>query len=86
MTYGDMRALTRPWRGPFRVHTTDGVSYDVRFSEQFVLTTAHLHIGLLKDPEGDTLEHAVYIDLGHITRLEPLTQASKPKGDGQAAE
>jgi hypothetical protein len=86
MLYADMLALTRPFKGPFRIVTTNGETYDVRHREGFLLTISHIVVGLLKDPDGDTYERSTYIDLAHIVRVEPLTVPTPPKqGNGQAS-
>ena len=56
----------------FRLHVSDGQSYDVRFPEMVLVTEGLIHIGQEpmdgKVPCGLT----VYCDPEHITRMEPL--------------
>lgn len=85
MTFGDMLALTRPFKGPFRVVTSNGESYDVRHREGFILTPGYIFIGLLPSPAGEFFERTTYIDLAHIVRVEPLPQPAPAKGDGQTS-
>jgi len=85
MTFADMLALTRPFKGPFRVVTSNGESYDVRHREGFILTTDYLFIGLLPSPSGEFFVRTTHIDLVHIVRVEPLPQPAPAKGDGQTS-
>jgi hypothetical protein len=76
----------RPFE-PFRIHTTEGVSYDVRHPEWVMVSPSRVMIFV--PMTGETLpifERYDSIALIHITRLEPLP-ASVPSGpgDGQAS-
>ncbi len=68
---------------PFRVHVSDGVSYDVRERWQVLPMARSIIIGF---PSQSLPAHVagdyVNIALVHITRLEPLPQT---QGNGQAA-
>jgi len=72
MTYGDVRALLRPYRGPFRVVLSNGESFNVWHREGFILTTGHIMIGLPRSPGSDEYEHSIYIDLAQVVRLAAL--------------
>ena len=85
MTFADLLALTRPFKGPFRVVTSNGESYDVRHREGFILTPGYIFIGLLPSPSGEFFERTTYIDLAQIVRVEPLPQPAPAKGDGQTS-
>lgn len=82
MTYGDMLAATRPWKGPFRVVTSNNETFDVWQREGFILTTGHIDIGLLKSGT-DEYERTTWVDLGQIDRIEPLSQPVPVKDNGQ---
>lgn len=83
MTYGDMMALTRPWKGPFRIVTTKNEIFDVRHPEGFLLTTTYINVGLLKHPDSNEYDRSTLIDLAQIVRVEPLAIPASTKCNGQ---
>jgi len=83
MTYGDMVTLTRPWKGPFRLVTSNNEIFDVWQREGFLLTTGYIVIGLLKNPTSNEYDRSTFIDLAQVVRLEPLAAPVPTKGNGQ---
>ena len=63
---------TRPFR-PFRMHVTDGATFDVRHPEVVMVTRTAALVGI---PEPDDAPPAIekfnLVDLLHITRLEQI--------------
>ena len=76
----------KPFR-PFRLFTTDGASYDVRHPEMLMVAPAagYAIVGMpaAAGPALAIERHAV-VDLEHIVRLEPITQAAATTGNGQS--
>jgi len=67
---------TQPFR-PFRVHLSNGASYDVRHPELMVVSRTE--VAIAANPGEDELpERLVYCDPLHITHIEPL-DGKKPK-------
>lgn len=56
---------------PFRVHLSDGTSYDVRQPEMALVLQREVIIALPEPGEQIPRNH-VYCDLLHITRIEPI--------------
>jgi len=67
----------------FRLHFSDGSSYDVRSAELCLVGVSAVIIGLTKAAGDELFERSVQLDPQHITRIEPLP-ALTPKGNGQA--
>jgi len=66
---------------PFRLHVSDGASYDIRHPEMVLLTRRAAYIGV---PAEDLIpEKAVIVSLIHVSRLEELPAGSKSTGNGQ---
>ena len=82
MTYADMLAVTRPWKGPFRIVTANNETFDVWQREGFILTPGHIDIGLLKSGT-DEYERTTWVDLAQIVRVEPLSALVQAKGNGE---
>jgi len=77
-----LRYLQRRPFEPFRVHLTDGVTYDVRHPEMVLPATLTAEIGLPADPAVPIAERIVTVSLVHMVRLEPL--GAPTPGNGQA--
>lgn len=68
---------------PFRVHVTDGSSYEVRHPEMLMPGARSVIIGLtVPNQLPPVYESWVIVDLIHITRLEPLPIPATPNGQG----
>lgn len=70
----------RPFE-PFRLHLSDGSSYEVRNPELCMVGTSTVIIGLTKAAGEDLFERTVKLDVFHITRVEQLP-AVGAKGNG----
>jgi hypothetical protein len=84
MSQQDLRSVTRrhPFQ-PFRLFVSDGSAYEIRHPEMLMLGLRSVVIGLTTDPAQDLYEQFAWVDLVHITRIEPLGSAASPaKGDG----
>ena len=71
----------RPFE-PFRLHLSDGSSYDVRSPELCMVGVSAVIIGLTKNAGDALFERTVRLDPYHVTRVEPLPALSA-KGNGQ---
>ena len=75
----------RPFE-PFRIHTTDGASYDVRHPDGVLVSPTRVLI--VVPLQGESLpmfERCDSVALLHITRLEPLPSGTpSAPGNGQA--
>jgi len=72
---------TKPFQ-PFRLHMTDGSSFDVWHPEGAVPTRRVLILGMGGDPSSGVFDRAVQLTILHVVRVEPLEVPSK--GNGQA--
>lgn len=63
---------------PFRVHLSDGSSYDIRHPEMAMLSLIELAIAI-EPTNGDIPERMVYCDPLHVTRIEPLTRKQRKR-------
>jgi hypothetical protein len=64
----------RPFQ-PFRVHLTDGRSYEIRHPEINLITQSTLVIGVpVPDDPDPFADHFVRVPITEILRLEPLPQ------------
>ena len=77
----DLYEFTRsqPFR-PFRIHTSDGQSYDIVHPDQAIPMKSRVVIGL-PDDEG-VLDRTEHVSLFHITRIEPLDPGEPPRKNG----
>ncbi len=57
---------------PFRMHLTDGTTYEVRHPDQCILTRSAVHVAM-PGPYTDYARGLAAYALIHINRLEPLT-------------
>jgi hypothetical protein len=68
---------------PFRLVMTDGMGFDVRHPDLFLVGRWSATVGLTGQPSQTFYERTVKIDLQHVIRLEPLEVApSSPRNDG----
>ena len=70
---------------PFRLHVSDGTSYEIKHPDLLWLGPGYAIVGLAPaTPQpGLMIERHEVVDLEHVTRLEPLEGAAKA-GDGKA--
>jgi hypothetical protein len=85
MGYVDLRDWLRrqPFQ-PFRIHLTDGSSFNVWRQEGYLLTTRYMVVGMPGETGGTDYDRTSIVDLLHIVRLEPLELPIPPQGNGQA--
>ena len=68
----DLRRLLRqqPFR-PFRLHVSDGATYDITHPEMAAVTPGAVRVWLRAGrPPAPTVERVVLVSLIHVTRLE----------------
>src|SRR5262249_21618929 len=83
------REVVREWLKrepfqPFRVHLSDGRSYDIRYPRMNLLAQAFIKIGIPEPNSTDPLicDHTEYVRLDEIVRLEPLSEPSLSQTTG----
>lgn len=59
----------------FRIHVSDGTSYEVKHPEQIMIGRRSCHVGI-SDREGPFQKIAVVANI-HITRIEPLDRKKR---------
>jgi hypothetical protein len=67
---------------PFRVHESDGTTYEIRHPELILLGPRDAIIGIPRDPAVPLIERHEIVSLLHITRLEPIP-VQQGSGNGQ---
>ena len=60
---------------PFRVHISDGASYDVIERAFVYMSITELIVGIEPDEYG-VPKRSIYIAPNHVTRVEPITRAT----------
>jgi hypothetical protein len=64
------RLKASPFR-PFRLHVSDGASYEIVDPDVMLVLTGQIIIGLEPD-EGGIPQKAIYVDPIHVTRVTPI--------------
>jgi hypothetical protein len=62
---------------PFRLHVSDGSSYDIRHPDMILVTRRSAILALPGDPD-QVPERSTTVALVHVTRLEEIDAATKP--------
>ena len=63
---------SRPFR-PFRIHVSDGASYDIRHPDVVLVTPTYAIVGApMEDEQPPLVERHDIVDLSHMTRLQPI--------------
>jgi hypothetical protein len=73
-------ALRRQPFKPFRLYVSDGAAYEVRHPEMMWLSRRTAYVGVPAESTNLIPEHAVMIDLLHVSRMEELIPASPGNG------
>jgi len=71
---------------PFRIHMTDGHTYEIPHPEVMVVGRSHAFIGLRPDPQTGVVDRTDYFALLHIVRVEVLTPVGSTGTTSNAAE
>lgn len=66
---------------PFRIHVSDGASYDVTHPEFCMVGIRTTSIWVVPE-NSDGPDRYIRIDNRHITRLEPIVKPSQPTANG----
>ncbi len=61
---------------PFRIHLTDGKTYDITHPELVMVLRSRIDIGVAPDPATGVLERVEFCSLLHVVRVEDLPAAS----------
>ena len=70
----------RPFE-PFRIHVSDGTSYEVKRPDQIMVGRRSSHVGLSRNGEGPFQKIAIVANI-HIARIEPLNGKRQRKAGG----
>jgi hypothetical protein len=70
----------RPFE-PFRIHVSDGTSYEVKHPDQIMVGRRSSHVGLSRNGEGPFQKIAIVANI-HIARIEPLGGKRQRKAGG----
>ena len=70
----DDHLRVRPFE-PFRLHVSDGASYEVRDPDHVLVVRGRVILGLEPD-EGGIPQKSIYIDPVHVTRITPINGGS----------
>jgi hypothetical protein len=62
--------------GRFRMHLTDGASYDIRHPESVLIGRRTAIIGVKENPSQSYYDRFVTVALAHIVRLEPIEETA----------
>ena len=55
---------------PYRIHVTDGRTYDIRYPDQVIVLRSRLIIGV--GAENDVPDHSEHVALLHVVRIDEL--------------
>ena len=61
---------------PFRIHATDGRTYDVRHPDQIMVLRSRAMLGVPQG-EDEVPDRTEHLALGHIVRIEELAAAKR---------
>ena len=62
---------------PFRIHLTDGTTFDIRHPEFVLVLRSRIDIGIPGNDALGILDRVEYCSLLHIVRIEDLSVASQ---------
>ena len=60
---------TRPFK-PYRIHTTEGLAYEIRHPDQVIVLRSRVVIGV--GGENGVPDHLEHVALLHVVRIEEL--------------
>lgn len=73
-----LQALRKSPFAPFKIHVSDGVTFEIRHPELVMVGVGSAVVGIpsagKRPPE---IDHYEVVDLRHMTRLEEIAMASK---------
>ncbi len=68
---------------PFRLHVTDGTTYDIDDPHRVLVANRYVHLGIPANPGDRISDRIIRIDLLHVTQTVPLVSPPKSGGNGQ---
>jgi hypothetical protein len=78
-----LQAVRRRPFSAFRLHVSDGTTYEIRHPELLMVAVASAVVGLPSaNQPPPAVERYEIVNLRHIVRLEPLEMAAKPDPEG----
>ena len=78
-----LRQLKQTPFKPFRLHISDGATYDVLDPYMAYLDLTQVVVGTRVDEETGLLRKSIYLAPNHFRRLEPLDEPKPKKGGGR---
>ena len=67
----------RPFES-FRIHLTDGTTYEVRHPDMVIVGDRFIVVGVPRSPDGSVADRVETAALIHVVRLEPISTAASP--------
>ena len=59
---------------PFRLHVSEGATYEIRHPEMMVVAVASVAVAVRADPSSPYYDHVQIVAARHIIRMVPLEQ------------
>lgn len=78
-----LEAIRRRPFVPFRLHVSEGATYDVRHPEMMLVGLASVIIAIPADPASPYYLRHEIVAARHIIRMVPLDQPVGPAGNGE---
>jgi hypothetical protein len=70
---------------PFRIHLTDGKTYDIRHPENLMILRSRLDIAVDRDPATGVIGQVDFVSLLHLVRVEDVPAGVPQGGNGQTS-
>ena len=68
---------------PFRLHVSEGATYEIRHPEMMLVGVASVIIAIPADPSSPYYQRTETVAARHIIRIVPLGQPITPGGNGE---
>lgn len=62
---------------PFRIHMTDGKTFDIYHPDRVLVLRSRIDIGVKPDPVSEVLEKVEHCSLLHVVRIKELPPTSQ---------
>ena len=70
---------------PFRLHVSEGATYEIQHPEMMLVGLASVVIAIPADPASPYYHRTETVAARHVIRLVPLEQPVAPESDGEKA-
>ena len=68
---------------PFRLHISEGATYEIRHPEMMVVALASVAVAVRNDPSSPYYDHVQIVAARHIIRMVPIEQPIVTGGNGE---